>query len=119
MCRYQLLAVPLALTLAACDDSSDVGGTSTYGYGYSGGGSGFIGVTNYSSYDIYEVYITACTDAYWGYDLLGGDIIPPGYEYTWSAGAGCYDVLAIDAVGSEWTCYALYVDAGGTSMCTI
>lgn len=87
-----------ALMLGACtsDSSSDAS----------------ITITNVSSYDIYELYITPTGDPNWGPDLLGGDFLGYNEYITIEVTCDYYDILLVDDLGAE--CEVDYVDLCGT-----
>ena len=58
-------------------------------------------VTNQSSFDIQELYLTHSTSGGWGANHLGGNPLLPGESIT-LAGISCdtYDVLMVDETGA-------------------
>jgi hypothetical protein len=52
---------------------------------------------NNTGVTIWYVYISPCTDATWGDDKLGSDVVPAGATYNWTVDPGCYDLKAEDS----------------------
>jgi len=58
-------------------------------------------VDNHSSYALFEIRVAEVNDAYYGPNLLGGDILYPGESLTVGLDCGTYDVLVVDEDGVE------------------
>lgn len=82
-----LALVFCGLMIGACSSNSDPGASIT--------------ITNVSSYDIYELYVTPTGDPNWGSDLLGGDFLGYNEQITVDVDCGYYDVLLVDDTGAE------------------
>lgn len=77
-------------------------------------------VANSSSYDVFYVYLAPCSTSAWGNDILGSDVIIPGYQATWDGiPPGCYDIRAEDADAGYWEEYGAGLVAGGTFTWTL
>jgi len=69
-------------------------------------------IVNDSDYAIHEAYLTPVSAASWGPELLGGYVLGPGQEISVDAYCDYYDVLIVDAYGSE--CILSAIDLCGS-----
>jgi hypothetical protein len=106
----------LTLTSAACgggdDDNGGTGPTPAVVSGFE--------IINGSSREAWYLYSRPCGTQDWGEDELGlANILYPGESVSWEESAGCYDVLALTALGDTPRYQALYqersVAAGETT----
>jgi len=58
-------------------------------------------VSNESSFEIHELYVTNVNSPSWGSNLLRGDILFPGESTYVSLDCGTYDAMLIDETGSD------------------
>lgn len=79
----------------------------------SGDGDGFIEITNgLGGWTIWYVYVDP-TDAPWGEDRLGGDLLYPGDVLTVYVDPGSYDIQAEDEDGDTYTLWNVNIGADG------
>jgi len=68
------------------------------------GDTGEIKIVNDTDYtSIYYIYISPSSSTEWGEDLLGSDILYPGYYISWLVTTGYWDIMFIDEDGWEYT----------------
>lgn len=58
-------------------------------------------VSNQSRYVLTEIYLTDSGSSSWGPNLIGGDVLLPGEEYTLGVDCGFYDALIVAEDGVE------------------
>ena len=57
-------------------------------------------VSNYSDFEIHEMYVTPIESPTWGPNLLGNDILYPGDSMYVAVGCGTYDAMLVDETGA-------------------
>ncbi|MDA3813847.1 MAG: hypothetical protein PF570_06290, partial [Candidatus Cloacimonetes bacterium] len=68
------------------------------------GDTGEIKIVNDTDYtSIYYIYISPSSSTEWGDDLLGSDILYPGYYISWLVTTGYWDIKFVDEDGWPYT----------------
>lgn len=83
--------------------------------------SGSVAIHNTSTYTIYYIYSKRCTDASYGPDLLGANVLASGSTFTLNqVPAGCWNFRANNSGATmTWTSPAFVLAAGATYTWTI
>jgi len=71
-------------------------------------------ITNGLQYwDIWYVFCTLSSDDSWGDDLLGDQILAPGYTLTFEVTPGTYDIQCIDEDLDTYTRWQIEIGSNG------